>query len=349
MDAKMTNKRISISFLFLVMVGFLTACNEEKPIAPRQNPSTSGDQDTSGSSSDSSNAYPMRSEQLYFGEGFSQQLWYDLASQTVVAQCHQRDWDLAFDCRPGVNRVYLNTGRVMQAAITGEASLEDAATPPSSAYRPDHHGGDPDSLALGARIPEDSVCWIDLGYDVDGRTLGKRKLRFEVRSDAYVVEFAFPDGSRRTVDTIRRNPDYTMMTYSLQDRQARQVAPPKDAYDLWFTAYTHIFYAPGFTPYRVSGVLLNNHQTRAYMDTSVADFKAVEAADFQDDRPGEARDAIGYDWKSYNLQEGVYTVYPQQVYFIENNAGHRYALRFEAFYNAEGQRGYPEFAFRRLE
>lgn len=348
MMAMMRKKWITFA---LVLIVALAGCTEEKPIEPRRtNPNPGDTSQTSSGDDDEPVNFSWQDEQFYYGEGFSQQLWYDLGSSSVVAQCHQKDWDLAFDCQPGHRRVYLNSGRVMQAAVTDAPNLDAAGDPPpATAFRPDHPNGHPDSLALGARIPTDSVCWIDLGFDGNGRSLGMRKVRFEHLSDGYVLHYAGPGGGNRTTDTVRCDTAFNVMTYSLLDRQARHVAPPKTGYDLWFTAYTHIFYAPGFTPYRVSGVLLNLHQTQAYMDTSIADFFAVEASDFQADRLTEARDAIGYNWKRYSIEEGIYSVYPEQVYFIKNHQGHRYQLRFEAFYNDEGQRGYPGFAFRRLE
>lgn len=333
--------------LLLVLL-LAAACTEEKPITPRDR---SGSQDSSATNPpDGEGPSPLIRRQLYYGEGYAQQLWYSLAEDSVVAQCRQSDWDLAFDCRTEVFRVYLNSARVMQAAATAETDWAAAERPASSAFRPDHPSGVADSLALGGALPEGVVCWIDLGYSVDGERLGYRKVSFERLAEGYVLRHSRPGAEAPTgVDTLRKDATYNTLTYSLLDGRPRQVAPPKTDYDLLFTSYTHLFYAP-YTPYRVSGAWLNPHQTRAYLRDGLDDtaFAALDASAFEAHRLSEARDVPGYNWKTYSLDEGVYTVHREQVYLFETQHGERYKLRFVGFNNREGKRGYPSFEYRRL-
>jgi hypothetical protein len=59
-------------------------------------------------------------------------------------------------------------------------------------------------------------------------------------------------------------------------------------------------------------------------------------------------DVIGYDWKYYNFDAGVYTVVPDMNYVIRDRDGFFYKLRFIDFNNDVGEKGYPKFEFVRL-
>jgi hypothetical protein len=59
-------------------------------------------------------------------------------------------------------------------------------------------------------------------------------------------------------------------------------------------------------------------------------------------------DVIGYEWKDYNFDMGVYTIVPDMNYVIRDRDGYFYKLRFVDFYSDEGVKGFPTFEFVRL-
>jgi hypothetical protein len=100
-------------------------------------------------------------------------------------------------------------------------------------------------------------------------------------------------------------------------------------------------------PYLVVGLLLNPNGVAAARD-SIHDFMEMDADDIADLEFSTSADVIGYDWKYYNFDAGVYTIVPDMNYVIRDRDGYFYKLRFVDFYNDEGVKGYPTFEFVRL-
>jgi hypothetical protein len=97
-------------------------------------------------------------------------------------------------------------------------------------------------------------------------------------------------------------------------------------------------------PYLVFGVLLNPNKVVAALDT-VHNFADIVLADTSEITFSQDLDAIGYEWKYYNFDAGVYTVVPEFSYIIRDRDGYYYKLRFVDFYNDTGDKGHPEFEF----
>jgi hypothetical protein len=99
-------------------------------------------------------------------------------------------------------------------------------------------------------------------------------------------------------------------------------------------------------PYLVTGVLLNPYQVSVALDTS--DFFAIELKDTANYTYTGKLDFIGYDWKFYNFDDGVYTIVPGLNYIIRNNDGYHYKLRFTDFYDEFGVKGTISFETAKL-
>ena len=54
-------------------------------------------------------------------------------------------------------------------------------------------------------------------------------------------------------------------------------------------------------------------------------------------------DVIGYDWKEYDFDTGIYAIFPDHVFIVQDVEGYFYKLHFTDWYNAAGQRGNPRF------
>ncbi|MCB0814259.1 MAG: HmuY family protein, partial [Flavobacteriales bacterium] len=154
------------------------------------------------------------------------------------------------------------------------------------------------------------------------------------------------DGSNVRQVVVPKDPacGYTYFTFTNDAVVA--IEPPLGTWDIVLTQYTHQFYVP-FLPYIVSGVLTDPRHTRVARIPS-ADFDQVVLGDTLYHPFQLWRNVIGYDWKDYDFDIGAYTVFPQQVYLVEDTDGRHFKLHFLDFYDSLGQVGCPRFAFEEL-
>ena len=318
-----------ITALALSLGTLLGACQKgEKPVEPRQ----TGEVET---------------RQVAMGPEYRTQIWYDLSDNEVVRTNPKLNWDLAFHCADSSRKVFLNTSTAMKAAYTGRKNWDAVANADTYTFKPDHPAGWADSLAIDPQWDRGDIYVIDRGTGPGGKDLGMVKLQLKALKDqTFRFKYSLMNRSRIHEGTVTKDQQYNTVAFSFDDHETKRIEPPKDAYDLVFTQYTHIFYNP-YRPYLVTGVLLNRHQTRAAMDTSRA-FAAIERSDARQLTLSKRRDLIGFDWKTYNFSSGAYTMNPGQVYIVRDAKGFYYKLQFRDFYDADGQKGYPLFAAKRL-
>ncbi|MBE9519228.1 MAG: hypothetical protein IMY68_11685, partial [Bacteroidetes bacterium] len=127
------------------------------------------------------------------------------------------------------------------------------------------------------------------------------------------------------------------------------IAPQADQWSLLFSKYTTMLVTDEGDdyPYLVVGILLNPNGVAAAMDT-IHNFMDMDSDDITELEYSTHADAIGYDWKYYNFDAGVYTIVPDMNYVIRDRDGFFYKFRFVDFYSDEGVKGYPTFEFVRL-
>ena len=58
--------------------------------------------------------------------------------------------------------------------------------------------------------------------------------------------------------------------------------------------------------------------------------------------------AIGWDWKQYDMSSGPYTVDVTKNYIVKNQNGLYFKLRFIDFYDDIGEKGAPKFELQKL-
>ena len=115
-----------------------------------------------------------------------------------------------------------------------------------------------------------------------------------------------------------------------------------------FTRYRYIFYnTTPYTPYLVSGVLLNPQGIAAGLDSTKA-FSEADVAFAQQLPLSTQRDEIGFNWKAYNFTTSTYETKQHFTYIIRDREGYYWKLRFLDFYNDQGEKGSPKFEFQRL-
>ncbi|HRH38835.1 MAG TPA: hypothetical protein PK760_10845, partial [Flavobacteriales bacterium] len=151
------------------------------------------------------------------GTGYSQQIWFDVGTNAVVAENERGVWDLAFESAPDGWHVMLNGSRLMTA---WDVSATDITAPHDTlgmhaGRRIDMPSGNPDSTAIGDWRNTGEVTVLDLGYSAAGDHLGLRKVRFD-GMDATSFSFASAalDGSDVRSHVVTKDPTRTYSYFS---------------------------------------------------------------------------------------------------------------------------------------
>ncbi len=283
---------------------------------------------------------------IFMQETYQHQVWFELSSNTVRSTNEKETWHLTFRGQGDTMIVYLNPSLLMQAARTNATDLSQVTSAPSTGYIPDHPGGEPDSLGIGRTWTGGGVYIVDLGYTAAGAAIGRRKLQFTKNPDGTILlRYARLNGDELKEISIP-SAAQDRLYYSLTDHQWKSIEPPAGEYDLLFTQYTHVFYEP-YTPYLVTGVWIDPETVAVAVD-STSDFASIGSGDLENYHFESRRDAIGYDWKEYNFNSGLFEIDSKKVYLIRDSKGFYYKLRFTDFYDSAGKKGNPVFEFQKL-
>jgi hypothetical protein len=290
------------------------------------------------------------------GTLYGTQVFYDLHRNEVAVAVPVTAWDLSFACAGDDWTIRLNSSKFMVAGNSGDTAFQQVLMADSLEMKFDASHGDPDSTAIGRWVvqTEDStwslreVYLVDRGMDEKGNALGFMKVRFETLGMDYRIQFAPPGSPVPTMAEVFRDPERDQVYFSF-DRGEVEVAPAPDQWSLLFTKYTTMLVTNEGEnyPYIVNGVLLNPTGTAAALDT-IHDFMGIQLSDTLSLELTTRADVIGYEWKYYNFDAGVYTIVPGMNYVIRDRDGFYYKLRFIDFYNDTGEKGYPVFEYVRL-
>jgi hypothetical protein len=290
------------------------------------------------------------------GTLYGTQVYYDLQRNQEAASGPVTAWDLSFACGTGDWTIRLNSAKFMYAGNSYDTSFQQELDAETLDMLFDASHGDPDSTAIGAWTmqTEDStwslrhVYLVDRGMDEAGNPLGLVKIQFETAGEDYLLRFANTEGSVETTFEIHRDPQMDQVHFSFDDGMV-DVAPPVNQWSLLFSKYTTMLVTNEGEnyPYIVNGVLLNPNGAAAALDT-IHDFSEIEISDTTELSLSTRADVIGYEWKYYNFDAGVYTIVPGMNYIIRDRDGFYYKLRFVDFYNNTGEKGHPAFEFVRL-
>lgn len=294
--------------------------------------------------------------QVALGSFYENQVHFDLDQNLEVTSSSVLDYDLSFESNSGGWIIRLNTAKFMLAGNSLDTLFSAELLPEELEMKFDHSGGNPDSTAMAGWFEtlEDStwsnryVYLVDRGSDSQGNLLGLMKVRFDIQGDAYVMRYASSDTGLDTTVLIERDPSMDKRFFSFEDGII-DIAPPPDQWSLLFTRYTTMLVTDEGEdyPYLVVGALLNPNGVSAALDT-IHDFLDMDMDDILDLEFTQRADVIGYEWKYYNFDAGVYTIEPGMSYVIRDREGFFYKLRFVDFYSDEGVKGYPTFEFVRL-
>jgi len=326
-----------LSIILLLLLS-LQSCFKEEALIP---PHEQGD---------------LEEGQAALGSYYENQVYFDLYDNEEVSSSSINAYDLSFESKNGGWIIRLNSAQFMLAGNSRDTIFSADLNVDDLNMIFDKSDGNPDSTAIGQwyEVSEDSawslqqVYLLDLGTDREGASLGQKKIQFGMLGNDYLLRYANMDNSGDTLVPIVRDPAMDQVYYSF-DKGFVDIAPAPDRWSLLFSKYTTMLVTDEGEdyPYLVVGLLLNPNEVAAARDT-IHDFMDMDRDDIADLEFTIQSDVIGYDWKYYNFDAGVYTIVPDMNYVIRDRDGFFYKLRFVDFYSDEGVKGYPTFEFVRL-
>jgi len=340
--------KISIKYsLMLLILVKLTGCiPDETPVTPHE----TGD---------------MTETQVEMDKLYETQVYFNFALDSVVASNKITDWDIGFSCIADSFVVIMNNAKTMRAFNTHKTdfaavSSADTAGFDDFSWEYDNPSGFLDSTAMGTwwssksltKISsKEEVYIIDLGIDGRSRRQGMKKLKIlKLENSTYSIEFAELDGIDIQTMEIPINPAKNFILVSLKKNTIPDLEPISANWDFCFTKYTEKLYTGEedfFLWYGVTGPLLNRvHSSAVFMsaDSVIGD---VQFEEIKDSVFSTNINAIGHEWKWFDLNAGAYIVLPNRIFVIKTITGY-YKFHFVSFYNETGDKGYPKFEFQKL-
>jgi hypothetical protein len=295
--------------------------------------------------------------QIPLTSNYDKQFYFDLFTNQIIASNNNESWDLAFDASDNGYHIWLNSSKLMQAWNTGRKDFQGVTSQVGAKWNWDYSDGDIAKNAIGEwgifsngnMVSNQHVFIIDRGVNKNENSLGRRKVIFEsLQNGVYKVRFSRVDGGDEHVVEIPKDNRYNRVYLSLDNGgTVVKVEPEKNTYDLIFTRYTHIFLEYDTLPYLVTGVLLNDTNVKAVKD-SVLKFDDITIDDISKFTFSSNKDAIGYDWKSFDISIEKYDIIAGKFYIVNDQEGNYYKLRFLDFFSDTGERGFPKFEYQRL-
>ena len=306
--------------LNLALLVVFTSCLKEKPI----------ERITNGE---------LQTVQVNMGDTYQLQIFYDLENLEIIDTKDKDAWDLAFSGSDTSNHVILNSAKIMGAAFIPNTSLTDSLSTSGVTWVYEHHEGD------GALSPfhdwenKTGVYLINGGFNHLGQNQPNHALQLALVNGALEVKYRRLNQQEIRTVTIPKMSNYNFYALNFANQNLHECEPPKNTWDIVFTVYTHIF--DNNHAYAVNGVLLNRNKVEAAkISGNLEDLTFDEALSMT---LSTQLDVIGYDWKFFNMQAGIFTIVPNYFYLVQSRSSARKKMRFVNFYNEQGMRGFPTF------
>ena len=274
------------------------------------------------------------------GDKYEQRLFYSLVDREIVAAHSKLDWCLRLAPAAGGVDAVLNSSRTMRFARTGLTDFradwsEDEVD--ALGWRLDAPNGFPvDSTERVLTVGE--VVLVNLGYGLENDQLGLRQVQLTAVNDTEaIVRAAALDGSGDTTVAVPWRLDGAHGYVSLLEASSPDLEPPSDTWELLITQYSELL--EGEIPYQVTGLLTPTARVtvRDYSDLS---WDEALARDWSQDEFTTDWNAIGYDWKYFDLNEGLYSIDPNRIFGVRTSEGREFQLRILDFYDEIGNKGH---------
>lgn len=243
----------------------------------------------------------------------------DLKAGAVIASAHPMDWDI----RVG-DGMEINFHRFIRVAQSAD-DIADVADTAGLTFSPLQQDSAPWSL-----VPETNYV-LDMGLDDARKSLGFFVLRFAQEGDSLRCRYGRL-GSTVSERRVAKGSYWNMRTDALVDLPFN--------HDLSFGKYVHYF-VDEEVEYEVYGAISRELEVAV----TTLDFEQIEASTADTLIWSPKRDAIGYDWKYYNLQKGAYEIDADRNYVLRTADGFLFKFRFTGFYDPDGKSGHPTIEF----
>lgn len=301
------------------------------------------------------NSQAQTADSVILGANYAQQAWYSMSKGTQGSAAKD-EWDIAFDVVDIMSCIHVNTaaGAMLWNYPKGDKSAWSTIDTNGLSTWDARYNSDT-SWALGAmgNYKDPNNPWdIDWGiYDMSTHIItgdsiyiiklvsgDYKKLYIEkLSSGTYYFKFANLDGSSEKSEQVSKTTftGKNLGYYSISNQKTMNREPKKADWDLEFTQYT------GFIPmpYTLAGVLQNRgvRVAEAANVPNKATYNAWQSQTFQTEI-----NTIGYDWKTYDNNNHVYTLRDSLVYFVavpnpETNGEDVWKLYFTGFESATGK------------
>lgn len=296
--------------------------------------------------------------QVNMGADYGVQLHFDLSSGEVVAEHPKDAWCVRFLFDSDSVWMDLNSSRFMHVARLDDNQIQ--AEMQEDEVNDLDWGVNHPSFRNEEQLVEADRAWaIDLGRDPDNplASLGNRRFEvLDVSSNQLTLRAARLEGLTEEAiasnwDTliVDKNEMVSQTHVSLLNLEVVDIEPHTHTWDLYFTQYTTLFdMGPDGVPleYLVTGVLSHAEGVRV-MQPDSGSWEEWKDLPWPEEAMSDHWDTIGYDWKSYSIDEGSYTIDMDALFCIRTQEGREFLLRFLDFYDDLGDAG--RFTFETLE
>ena len=314
--------------IYLVTFLFFSCEQEELPILPH-------------------NQGNLLTKQIELGIDYKYQVFYDLGFNSVVSNNIKSEWDLGFHSINDGYHIILNSSTYSSLAYIDNSLFTDTVSTSNLSWTWDNPNGDLDSTAFEDSRNRSGFYIYDRGFDINGNSLGFKKIKINLITDEYYqISYSNLDNSDYNSLNIYKDQNVDFTCFSFNSNSIENIQPYIDNWDLLFTQYTHLYSDTTTPAYLVTGVISNSDievATNNSYEFDEINYSIINELSFNSDK-----DALGFDWKEYNFDEGFYTVNSNVNYIIKDKQQRYFKLRFIDFYDVTGDKGYPTFEVQEL-
>lgn len=322
---------INIQYSLFIISILLTSCLKEETPVPSPQPGN------------------VETVQIEIGWPYTNQVYYDCGTNSVVKTNTKYDWDISFECTPSGFHVLLNTARGMFISNEGNVPFSSVTSEIGATWLWDNPNGDLDSTAFGNWQNTNNVYIVDRQFDAIGNHSGYKKIELmSVDNQSYTFKYADLDGNNEVTYTINKDVSRNLIHFNFDNGgQTLFLEPEKNSWDLLFTNHYHKFSNLPL-PFVLTQVLSNTHNRVVIAEDKNNNFFNITLTDTANYTFTNYWDEIGYDWKIRNSQDNSFTIDANKSFIVRATDGLFYKVRFIDFYNSVGVKGYPKFEIQKL-
>jgi len=289
----------------------------------------------------------------------NQMVFYDLSTGKHYASPNS-NWHLSFDARAEGNSLRVNLTRSnyhlyvldntnfqvdADEIISSGTELMDSVSDWYMANAIRSLDSNPSKVYVYTQEP-----------DLNGNPQEKIKFQIVETTDrTYSLQFIneMLIGAKAVQFGFDKNNTYNFNYFSFhQGGKIVEIEPYKENWDLVFTQYRDMVKFEQdnqFYPYQVLGTLINPYKTSIYEIPYQANFNEIDHKTCKIADWCVVSNTIGFDWKYYSLNNGIYTTDTSKVWLFNDNEDFMYKMRFINYYNSFGNSGYPSFEYAKFD